>query len=103
MQPIKMSEFAAELSADDIKALAQLIVYRVPSRLRVIAAVKYLTRLIYRQSRDLYKAGNPDACVIDTTMLLLRNMQLAPKPTRPSWWKVRRVTRWALLKALEIV
>jgi hypothetical protein len=98
-----MSEFQTGLNADDIKALAQLLVYRTPNRLRVIAAVKFLTRLIYAEQKDMYLAKNPDACVMDTTLLLLRAMNTAVDPPTPKFWQVKRLVRWALLKGLRVV
>jgi hypothetical protein len=103
MQPIRMSEFATELNADDIKALAQLLVYRTPNRVRVIAAVKYLTRMIYASQQHMYIAKNVDACVTDTTILLLKAMVTAADPPKPRFWQVKRVIRWVLLKALRAI
>ena len=103
MKPIRMSEFRTQLSADDIKALAQLLVYRVPSRLRVIASVKFLTRLIYREQEHMYLAKSPTASVMDATLLLLRTMNTAVEPPTPKFWQLKRLVRWTLLKALRVV
>lgn len=103
MQPIRMSEFATEVNADDIKALAQLLVYRAPSRLRVIAAVKYLTRLMYASQAHVYMAKSMGACVTDTTLLLLKAMIVASDPPKPRFWQVKRVARWVLIKALRVI
>lgn len=103
MQPIRMSEFQTGLNAEDIKALAQLLVYRTPNRLRVIAAAKYLTRLIYAQHKDMYISKSPEASVMDTTLLLLRTMNTAVEPPTPKYWQLKRLVRWTLLKALRAV
>jgi hypothetical protein len=98
-----MSEFRDDLTADDIKAIAQLVVYRSPNRTRVIAAIKYLTRMMYNSIEHVYIAKDIDASVMDATLLLLRAMNTVADPPKPKFWQVKRVVRWGLLKALRAV
>jgi hypothetical protein len=102
MKPIRLSEFQTELVEDDIFNVAQLLVYRVPNRERVVAAVKFLHELVI-PARTGIPTADPTARVQDATLLLIRALVASPLPPRPKFWRLLSLVRWLLLKLLRAI